>query len=376
MELQYTMTEKDLRNQFLALGRTKGSLAYRQMRSARRLAVTVILITLALYVVYMAVEDAGANQSLAITLLLGALMLVPLTVLIAPVAAIFWALVPRLMVVRQMRRLRPALPGLTTQPYTLRLEGNRLTYAGPGAVGGQGQFTCPAAELRAIRPDPTGLVLVFADGSGLLAPMSAFAAMDQVGAWGRALQQATAVPAPAREDPSATLPDGFVADGAGGGTFACTLTNSELPSLLWQATAAWLRTGSCWRRYWSLVVYLLLLFAYSWWVFNIVMAVCLTGMLTVVAVLFVKKSIRSQAWMRSGRFAVRFDPETMHCTDAAGRTMDLPYRAFPLLLQTPDLIALYAPASGALRLFPRRVLTPESEAALLALLRSRLNKAA
>lgn len=232
LELRYTMTKADLRRQFLALGRTKGSLAYRQLRTGRLLTAAVVLFAEALYAVSLLTREPVVSNATWLALGVLALLLVPLL-------AIFWVLEPRQFAARQMRELRAVLPAMTTQPYTLQLEAGLLRYSGPGAAGGHGQAECPAADLRAVRADRDGLVVVLGDGSGLLVPRTAFAGPEGPEDWVRALQAA-----PARPDaapPADRTPDGFVPEGAGG-TFACTLTAEELPRLLWEASRAAMRT--------------------------------------------------------------------------------------------------------------------------------------
>lgn len=364
MELRYTMTKADLRRQFLALGRTKGSLARRQMRTGRLLTAAVVLFAEALYAVSLLTREPVVSSATWLTLGVLALLLVPLL-------AIFWVLEPRQFAARQMRELRAALPAMTTQPYTLQLEAGLLRYSGPGAAGGHGQAECPAADLRAVRADRDGLVVVLGDGSGLLVPRAAFAGPEGPEDWVRALQAA-----PARPDaapPADRTPDGFVPEGAGG-TFACTLTAEELPRLLWEASRAAMRTPAYWRQKWYALPVLALAFAVFCLAMGLWLALALTAVLVLVSLWATRRLVRQQIPRMAGRAVTRFGPDAMQYTDGRGRMLEIPYADFPLLLQTAHSLALYAPKANALRLFPRRVLTAESEAALLALLRDRLSR--
>ena len=358
------MTKTDLRRQFLALGRTKGSLARRQMRTGRLLTAAVVLFAEALYAVSLLTREPVVSNATWLALGVLALLLVPLL-------AIFWVLEPRQFAARQMRELRAVLPAMTTQPYTLQLEAGLLRYSGPGAAGGHGQAECPAADLRAVRADRDGLVVVLGDGSGLLVPRAAFAGPEGPEDWVRALQAA-----PARPDaapPADRMPDGFVAEGAGG-TFACTLTAEELPRLLWEASRAAMRTPAYWRQKWYALPVLALAFAVFCLAMGLWLALALTAVLVLVSLWATRRLVRQQIPRMAGRAVTRFGPDTMQYTDDRGRMLEIPYADFPLLLQTAHSLALYAPKANALRLFPRRVLTAESEAALLALLRDRLSR--
>ena len=364
LELRYTMTKADLRRQFLALGRTKGSLARRQMRTGRLLTAAVVLFAEALYAVSLLTREPVVSNATWLALGVLALLLVPLL-------AIFWVLEPRQFAARQMRELRAVLPAMTTQPYTLQLEAGLLRYSGPGAAGGHGQAECPAADLRAVRADRDGLVVVLGDGSGLLVPRAAFAGPEGPEDWVRAL-----LAAPARPDaapPADRMPDGFVAEGAGG-TFACTLTAEELPRLLWEASRAAMRTPAYWRQKWYALPVLALAFAVFCLAMGLWLALALTAVLVLVSLWATRRLVRQQIPRMAGRAVTRFGPDTMQYTDDRGRMLEIPYADFPLLLQTAHSLALYAPKANALRLFPRRVLTAESEAALLALLRDRLSR--
>lgn len=375
MELQYTMTEKDLRNQFLALGRTRGSLAYRQMRAERWVMLAVLLIAEGMYaasLVARAPVVAGVRLVDSATVL----GLAILAVLLVPLLVLVWLAAPRRFAARSMRQLRAALPAMTSQPHTLRLEDGTLHYSGPGAAGGHGQIDCAAARLRAVRADKAGLVIVLEDGSGLLAPRSTFAAPQDLAAWVQALQTAAAAPGTDVSRPAEAPADGFTPDGAGGGVLAYTLTAGEIRPLLWEAQRAVWRTAAYWRRNWYALPLLALAFAIFWRAMGLWMALALLAVLLALVVLLLCALLRGQINRRAGRFVTRFGPDAMICTDGTGRRLELPYHDFPLLLITRRAILLYAPKSGALRLCPRRVLMPESEAALLALLRDRLNKTA
>ena len=173
--------------------------------------------------------------------------------------------------------------------------------------------------------------------------------------------------------PDAGAATGRTAPEGAGGTFACTLTAEELPRLLWEASRAAMRTPAYWRQRWYALPVLALAFAVFCLAMGLWLALALTAVLVLVSLWAMRRLVRQQIPRMAGRAVTRFGPDAMQYTDDRGRMLEIPYADFPLLLQTAHSLALYAPKANALRLFPRRVLTAESEAALLALLRDRLS---
>ena len=70
----------------------------------------------------------------------------------------------------------------------------------------------------------------------------------------------------------------------------------------------------------------------------------------------------------SYRPGTRFGPDAMQVETGAGGRFEVPYRGLTGPYRTAHGIFLYDPAANVARVFPRAALTPESEAALWALL--------
>ena len=163
MQLQYTMTRRDLRDQFAALGRTRGSLGARYVATNRLMMALVFVAALGVSG-WRTVQRAGGLNAVA------AATLVVLALLLAVFLAAYWALAPRLFASVQLLALRAALDSLTAAPYTLQLADGQLHYQGPSLNAGRGALDCAVTGLRAVRRDKAGLVVIFADGSGALVP--------------------------------------------------------------------------------------------------------------------------------------------------------------------------------------------------------------
>ena len=163
MQLQYTMTRRDLRDQFAALGRTRGSLGARYVATNRLMMALVFVAALGVSG-WRTVQRAGGLNAVA------AATLVVLALLLAVFLAAYWALAPRLFASVQLLALRAALDSLTAAPYTLQLADGQLHYQGPSLNAGRGALDCAVTGLRAVRRDKAGLVVIFADGSACAQP--------------------------------------------------------------------------------------------------------------------------------------------------------------------------------------------------------------
>ena len=106
MQLQYTMTRRDLRDQFAALGRTRGSLGARYVATNRLMMALVFAAALGVSG-WRTVQRAGGLNAVA------AATLAVLTLLLAVFLAAYWALAPRLFASVQLLALRAALDSLT-----------------------------------------------------------------------------------------------------------------------------------------------------------------------------------------------------------------------------------------------------------------------
>ena len=136
MQLQYTMTRRDLRDQFAALGRTRGSLGARYVATNRLMMALVFAAALGVSG-WRTVQRAGGLNAVA------AATLAVLTLLLAVFLAAYWALAPRLFASVQLLALRAALDSLTAAPYTLQLADGQLHYQGPASTPGVGRSTAP-----------------------------------------------------------------------------------------------------------------------------------------------------------------------------------------------------------------------------------------
>lgn len=356
MQLQYTMTRRDLRDQFAALGRTRGSLGARYVATNRLMMALVFAAALGVSG-WRTVQRAGGLNAVA------AATLAVLTLLLAVFLAAYWALAPRLFASVQLLALRAALDSLTAAPYTLQLADGQLHYQGPSLNAGRGALDCAVTGLRAVRRDKAGLVVIFADGSGALVPNRAFSGAQELHSWLQALQ-----PQPGPVGPSgAAQPapaDGFVPDDADGGVLACTLDAETTRRLLWELNAALLKTPVYWRRLWWAPLLLavggaLLVAQGVWW---------LLPVLAVIVVWAVRRNARSTAARLAGHSVIRFGPDAMQVETGAGGRFEVPYRGLTGPYRTAHGIFLYDPAANVARVFPRAALTPESEAALWTLL--------
>ena len=153
-------------------------------------------------------------------------------------------------------------------------------------------------------------------------------------------------------------------DGADGGVLACTLDAETTRRLLWELNAALLKTPVYWRRLWWAPLLLaaggaLLVAQGVWW---------LLPVLAVIVVWAVRRNARSTAARLAGHSVIRFGPDAMQVETGAGGRFEVPYRGLTGPYRTAHGIFLYDPAANVARVFPRAALTPESEAALWALL--------
>ena len=94
----------------------------------------------------------------------------------------------------------------------------------------------------------------------------------------------------------------------------------------------------------------------------------LLPVLAVIVVWAVRRNARSTAARLAGHSVIRFGPDAMQVETGAGGRVDVPYRGLTGPYRTAHGIFLYDPAANVARVFPRAALTPESEAALWALL--------
>lgn len=359
MQLHFTLTRRELRAQFAALARTRGSLGARLAMTAR-LAVALSFALMLGVCALGLLSSVGPSPAALLTLAL-------IAALLAAVAALHWALAPGLYASLELLTRRKAFGSLTEAPYTLRLENGRLHCEGPAAPAGRTVIDCAAADLRAVRRDKAGLVIVLADGSGLLAPNSAFADAQALQAWLQALQTASAAPAPDAAAPApaaSTVPEGFVPDGAGGGTAAFTLDAQTVAVLLREVNRKLFFTPAYWRRFWWAPVLIVLCCAYwiaegMWWALPI---------FALVVVWIARRNTRVIAARAAGRRVTRFGPDAMHIETDGGAQFDTDYRGLLGPWRTEHALFVYHPGVNGTYLFPRAGLTPESEAALWALL--------
>ena len=368
MQWQYTMTKQEVRAQLRALTRVRGSIANRQMR---RLRLVEPLALVAAMIVFLLIQMGGLpmGEQMGETVFLGIL-----TVLMA---LLLWALVPAQYVSMQMSALRPGLPGMTSQPYTVSLSEGIVTVEGPGTNQEQGHICRRASDLQTVQSDRAGLVLVFRDGSGLLMPLAAFSEAQPLPYSLNLFEQARHAPPAAPEnreeqkEPAGPVHTGFVPDGAGGGIFVQTLDRETAKILLRERTVAVLKTAAYWRRKWpALLVVLLGSGSIAWQYGGIGLLVLVAAVVTVV---YGMARLSGRELDRiSGTFTVELAPDALHLTDGKGGSWCIPY-AGCFLLETPHAFVLCCPGATAGFSFARSAFGNAAEQqAFLAALNARL----
>lgn len=300
-----------------------------------------------------------------------------LGILTVLMALLLWALVPAQYVSMQMSALRPGLPGMTSQPYTVSLSEGIVTVEGPGTNQEQGYICRRASDLQTVQSDRAGLVLVFRDGAGLLMPLSAFREEQPLPYSLNLFEQARHAPPAAPEnregqkEPAGPVHIGFVPDGAGGGTFVQTIDRETAKILLRERTVAVLKTAAYWRRKWPALLVILLGGGYIVWQYGGVGLLVLA--VVVAAVLCGMSRLSGRELDRvCGTFTVELAPDALHLADGKGGSWRIPY-AGCFLLETPHAFVLCRPGATAGFSFVRSAFGDGAEQeAFLAALNARL----
>lgn len=339
MQWQYTMTKQEIRAQVRALTRMQGSIANRQMH---RLRLVEPLAFVAAMLVFSLVQleglPTGEQMGEAVFLL----------ILTALMTLLLWVLVPAQYVAMQMSVLRRGLPGMTSRPYTVRLEEGMVTVEGPGISGESGHVCRRASDLQTVQSDRAGLVLVFRDGSGLLMPLSAFGEAQPLPYSLNLFEQVRRAAPQGREDqrePTSPVHTGFVPDGAGGGTFVQTIDRETAKLLLRERTVAVLKTPAYWRRKWPGLVVLLLGGGYITWQYGGIGLLVLAAVVAAVVCGMSRLSGRELDRI-SGTFTVELAPDALHLDDGRGGSWRIPYEGC-FLLETPHALVLCRPGATA-----------------------------
>lgn len=364
MEVRYTLDKAAFRGQIQALARTRGSLAWQQTRAFR---------WFVLFVFGLTVVVSGVSRALPLSPASAAVLGIQL-VLCGLLAGVFWRLAPGLIARLQMRRLGAEAEKVLGKSCLLRLEEGILSYQSDSTGMLASRLSCPAAELRCVRADRFGLVLVLQNRSGLAVPASAFSPRQPLQYWRQALEQAMSAPAPRREEAG---PEGLSRDARGCPVLVQRLDPAQAQTAFGEINRAVLRTGAYWRRNLPVLVLglaALVCLVVLWLRREPGPAIAvLAAALAAAAAVFVRVNRRMLSRRLAGEQVTVFTPDAMVRTGPDGASSRLPYTTRLLLLKTPSALALYQPRSSGCVVFYRPSLSQTEEQMLIELLRNRFS---